>query len=93
MNAKRIIKHTRIPKSRRYCPKCDDITTFGYNHKVGHSGCSNCGYFGRGIIFLAWCNPRLIDDPVIKNRRPKDLPPRIVELVKLHKMNYLLEDI
>jgi hypothetical protein len=32
------------PKSTRYCMCCKDETTFKYDHHIGHSRCTICGW-------------------------------------------------
>jgi len=31
------------PRTRRFCPVCDSITSFIFNKVIGHSECSECG--------------------------------------------------
>jgi len=85
MKARQISKNTSIPKSERYCPKCDNIKVFGFNILKGHSCCTNCGMDSKNSKFIRWCNPNLVELPYRnkKSQMSKELIKKVLERNKL----------
>jgi transcription elongation factor Elf1 len=38
-----MLKHKLPPLTERFCGYCERMTSFKYNHNIGHSECTKCG--------------------------------------------------